>query len=92
MMDLLKEIAVVVDPAEFVSRKAGDGDKKRARARLNQISIEMTQLTDKINYIKRDVVRLEKKLEDKAKLYTPEAEKLLALLKEDSPDDQQPES
>lgn len=87
-MDILKEINVVVDPAEFRTGKSGgDADKKRARARLNQIGIEFRQLTNKIIHTEIELLRLKEKLDDKEKRYTGEARKLIKTL-EDSPDNE----
>ncbi len=79
-MEILKEISEVVDSSEFATGKTGDGEKKRSRCRINQMSIEMNQLMRKIRHIKSEVVRLEQKLEDKVRIYTPEAKALLKQL------------
>lgn len=88
-MELLDQIAGVIDPAEFVTSKTGDGEKKRARARLNQIKMELDNLVGKYGFLEKELERIETKFLDKFKLYSPEVKQLLELLKpkeEDSPD------
>ena len=85
-MDILKDISSVVDVDEFKTGKTSgdDGDKKRARARLYQIDLEMNQLGNKIAHIESELVRLNKKMAGKEEKYTPEVQTLIKLL-EDSP-------
>ena len=80
-MNIFEKIKTVVDPDEFKTGKSiDDGDKKRARARLNQIDIEMTQLDGKIELVENEIIRLREKMKDKELKYEEEVKVLIELL------------